>query len=461
MDYLRQLVSSFGMAIPTGRCVVPAVPAPTTEAPPPERGASTAEALGRVLLDGLDALTDRLLRTVVKREPSYAELSRMGPDQLRSSVRDSIELCIRSLTGEIRECDDPGEASRATGRLRALQGVPLEAVLRAYRIGGRIIWEELLAAARQHVAGEYDDAVLELGSTLWRLIDTSSSTLAAAYQEEARQSERRFGRGHAFLNAILEGRAGDPALLREAAVALGLPPGGALLCVVGLIESPRDEPLRAPQDVLAAQGIVSSWHVRPTDLVGLVALGGRRPDTVLETLRPVVAGPVGTSPVIHELADVRSAYELARTAARTLTGPGLATVDDRLPEALLVNCPQLLDRLLPVAFGELLTLPKPDRRTLLRTLRALLGCNGSATHAARRLHCHRNTVLYRVQRIETLTRRKLSEPRRERLAAVSGMRHGRPGPDQPFSVGLPATARCVPTPGATAARREAARRINS
>jgi len=156
-----------------------------------------------------------------------------------------------------------------------------------------------------------------------------------------------------------------------------------------------------------------------------VALGGRRSGTVLEALRPVVAGPVGTSPVIHELADVRSAYELARTAARTLTGPGLATVDDRLPEALLVNCPQLLDRLLPVAFGELLTLPKPDRRTLLRTLRALLGCNGSATHAARRLHCHRNTVLYRVQRIETLTRRKVSEPR-DRLLFTLGLMALRP-----------------------------------
>lgn len=388
-----------------------------------------AEALGGVLLRDLDALTDRLLRVVVKREPAYAQLSRTGHDDLRSAVRDNIELCIRYLADDVPESVDPGESARLTGRLRALQGVPLEAVLRAYRVGGRIIWDELLAAAHKHFAGEYDHALLGLASEIWRLIDTSSSTLAEAYREEARRCSRALGRGHAFLNAIIEGHVNDAALVREAAAALNLPERGELLCVVGLIDSHQDEPLQAPQEVLDAQGIVSSWHRRPADLVGIVALGTRRPRAVLDALSPSVAGPVGASPVIHDLASVRFGYEMAHTAARTLTGPGLASVDERLPEAMLINNPELLDRLLPVAFGDLLTVPKPDQRTLLRTLRALLRANGSATHAASHLHCHRNTVLYRLQRIEALTSRKLSQPR-DRLLFTLGLialNPGRPG----------------------------------
>ncbi|GDY31767.1 PucR family transcriptional regulator [Gandjariella thermophila] len=397
-------------------------------APRPVDGGASAAArvLGDVLLDDVDALADRLLRVVIRREPSYAELSRTGGDELRRAVRENIELCIRSLAGDIPDSVDPRERCRLTGRLRALQGVPLEAVLRAYRVGGRIIWDELLAASRRHFAGEYDHALLGLGSEIWRLIDASSTVLAEAYQEEARRCGRASGHGQAFLNAILENGGDDPALLGQAAAALGVPLRGALLCVVGLIDSARDEPLRAPQDVLAAHGIVSSWHPRSADVVGLVVLGTRRPRTVLDTLGPAVAGPVGASPVIHELGQLRRAYEMAHTAACTLSEPGLATVDDRLPEALLVNSPQLLDRLLSVAFGDLLAVPQPHRKTLIRTLRALLGCNGSATQAARILHCHRNTVLYRLQRIEELTCRRLGEPR-DRLLLTLGLMALRPG----------------------------------
>jgi hypothetical protein len=429
MDDLRQVVSWCGMAIPTGRCAV--TEASSSAAPAPwagDRGASAtaAGALGGVLLNDLDALADRLLRVLVKREPSYAELSRAGHDDLRRIVRDNIELCIRWLAGDLPETVDPQESCRLTGRLRALQGVPLEAVLRAYRVAGRIIWDELMAVSQGHFGGEYDHALLGIGSEIWRLIDASSTALAGTYQEEARRCSRAFGRGQAFLNAILDGGTSDPIMLREAATALGVPLRGALVCVVGLVDSPPDEPLRAPQDVLAAHGIVSSWHLRPADLVGLVVLGDRRSSTVLDTLNPAATGPVGASPVIHELGELRTAYEMAHMAASTLSGPGLATVDDRLPEALLVNSPQLLGRLLPVAFGELLTVPQPHRRTLLRTLRALLGCNGSATQAARRLHCHRNTVLYRLQRIEELTSRRLSEPR-DRLLLTLGLMALRPG----------------------------------
>jgi DNA-binding PucR family transcriptional regulator len=52
---------------------------------------------------------------------------------------------------------------------------------------------------------------------------------------------------------------------------------------------------------------------------------------------------------------------------------------------------------------------------LLATLRALLAHDGSPTHAAEELYCHRNTVIYRMKQIERLTGRSLTDPRDKML----------------------------------------------
>jgi DNA-binding PucR family transcriptional regulator len=68
--------------------------------------------------------------------------------------------------------------------------------------------------------------------------------------------------------------------------------------------------------------------------------------------------------------------------------------------------------------GALLDLPEPERATLLRTLEAVLAEGGSPTHAAATLYCHRNTVMYRISRIEALTNRRLAAPRDRMLLAL-------------------------------------------
>jgi hypothetical protein len=375
-------------------------------------GSAALRMLSRILLDDLDRLADRLTIMVLQREPSYAQLGVAAPDELRKSLRSNIERGIQTLGGTVPDGTDPRDTSRDTGRLRARQGVPLEAVLRAYRLGGRVIWEGLLATSRERFAGRYDRGLLDAAGHVWRVIDASSAALVDAYRlEEARLRSQELTRRQAFLNALLEGRGSEPAFAEEAAATLGLPSNGPLLCLVAAVDSPLEEPLRSPRDVLAAHGIASCWQVRPSDIVGLVALADRCPAEALDAVRPAVAGRVGASPVIPGLAEVGDAYLLASTAARTLREPGLASLDDRLPEALLAGSPRLAHRLGQVAFGDLLKLPETERETLLQTLQALIDTGGSPTRAAQRLYCHRNTVIYRLQRIETTTGRKVAEPR--------------------------------------------------
>lgn len=377
--------------------------------------------LGASLLDDLDSLADRLALMILQREPRYGELGVPVHDDLRSACRANLERGIQSLSGAVPADTDPQDTSRETGRLRARQGVPLEAVLRSYRLGGRVIWEALLAASRQRFDGAYDEALLDAAGSVWRAIDGSSSALVDAYRlEESRARTRDLSRKHAFLNALIEGRGGDPTLVREASTALGMPEGSALLCVVAPVDSPREEPLRSPHDTLAAQGIVSCWAVRPQDIVGLVALGGRPESAVIEALQRCLSGRAGISPVLDGLAEAGSAYRMAQTAARTVSRTGLAALDDRLPEALLIDSPELVPRLLQVSLGGLLALPEPDRQTLLDTLDAVLAAGGSPTHAAQALYCHRNTVIYRLHRIETVTGRKVADPR-DRLLLTLGL----------------------------------------
>lgn len=377
--------------------------------------------LTTAMLEDLDALADRLTLMVLRAEPGYAELGVSAPDALRENLRANLERGIQTLGGFVPCGVDPNDTSRETGRKRAREGVPLEAVLHAYRLGGQVIWEGLLSTSREVFRGRYDRELLDASGWGWRVIDAGSAALVDAYRlEESRLRSQELSKRHAFLGALLDGRGRDAAVAQEAATVLGLPTCGPMLCVVAPVDAPTDEPLRSPRDTLAAHGLVSSWHVRPSDIVGLVALADRTPADAVEALRPAVAGRVGASPVITTLGQVGDAYTLARTAARTLSAPGVALLDEHLPEALLVGSPELTSRLTQVAFGDLLRLSEQERETLLTTLNAVIDSGGSPTRAAQRLYCHRNTVIYRLQRIESVTGRSVSNAR-DRLLFTLGL----------------------------------------
>lgn len=76
------------------------------------------------------------------------------------------------------------------------------------------------------------------------------------------------------------------------------------------------------------------------------------------------------------------------------------------------------------ALGSLWTHPEPHRGTLLDTLAHMLASDGSPTNAAKALYCHRNTVIYRVRRIEELTGHDLTDPRDRLLLTLALVRTG-------------------------------------
>ncbi len=389
------------------------------------------------LLDRLDEMTDRMVGILVETEPAYRQAVAGGDPQLRATLRRNLEVGVRGLLPDVPAAyhQSHAEGARAVGRLRAAQGIPLEAVLRAYRLGGQVTWEALVALSRQ--GSRHDDGLLlEVAGSLWRTNDRGCSAAAEGYRaEERRRSGLDSVERQRLLDGLLDGRGGDPAFARTAADLLSVPLAARLVLVVAPGREEGTDPLADPAPALLKRGIRSAWGTRAQAQVGVVAIGPRRLPELLAWLGALATGPVGVSSVVEGAAAVAEAYRLAETAARTLPDgvSRVVTIDDRLPEALLSNSPEIGSRLVGETLGRLLELPEDEREVLLETLSAFLDADGSPTRAADLLYCHRNTVMHRLRRIESVTGRKLTDPRARLLwqLALLGTGHHDAGHRRP------------------------------
>jgi DNA-binding PucR family transcriptional regulator len=151
---------------------------------------------------------------------------------------------------------------------------------------------------------------------------------------------------------------------------------------------------------------------------------------MLAVLRDVTVARAGVSPPYRSLVDTPRALHLARTALAGLP-PGKPEVRAFSPSplaAFLAYDPDEGRRLAEEVLGGVLDQPAEERDILLETLQAYLSHGGSSEHAAQVLHCHANTVRYRLRRIRELTGRSLTDPRTvaELVTAIQAL-HLNPG----------------------------------
>jgi hypothetical protein len=363
------------------------------------------------LLRHADAIADDITLTLLASDPYWSVQRADQQADLRTSTREHIRRGIKAMAGR----SDPDQRAidvwRDNGRLRARQGVPIDRVLSAYTLGTRTLWEALLRQGWDHEVDIAEHLLLYAGQKLWAALDIQNAIFVEAYRRESTRLERRdLQRQQRFLDGLVEGRGADPEFAREAREELGLGTDETMVCVVAPFSDPLDEPLRAPEDRLERAGIVSRWHVRGGNYFGLASRGGLTVEEVIEQLGPCVAGRVGLAPCTEGLAGFATAYQLASRAAESLPRGAhrLVALADRLPEVLLAGSPEVVPALVAETVGPILNQPQQLAETLLETLAALLASDGSPTHAAAALYCHRNTVIYRMKQIESLTGRSLA-----------------------------------------------------
>ncbi|SFP07434.1 PucR C-terminal helix-turn-helix domain-containing protein [Amycolatopsis arida] len=375
------------------------------------------------MLDQADAIGDDITLTLIERDPYWSEQRADRQADLRASTREHVRRGIRAMAGLADPDQRATDFWRETGKQRARQGVPMDRVLNAYTLGTRTLWEALLRQGWERKLDIEEHVLLLAGQKLWAALDVQNAVLVDSYRREAARLQRRnLQRQQNFLDGLVEGRGADPEFAREAREELGLGPDEAVACVVAPFDDPLDEPLRAPEDRLERLGVSSHWHVRGGNYFGLVPCGLLTVAQLVGALNPSVAGRVGLAHCPDGLTGFATAYQLASRAAESLPRgtPRLVSVADRLPEVLLAGSPEVVPVLVAETVGPLLQQPGPQAETLLRTLSALLASDGSPTHAAEALYCHRNTVIYRMKQIESLTGRCLQRPR-DKLELTLGL----------------------------------------
>ncbi|MFD8277174.1 helix-turn-helix domain-containing protein [Streptomyces flaveolus] len=361
----------------------------------------------RGLLDDLPGLTDRLVALLREQEPAYRAALAKDPTATWQEAHRSLRHSVTSLLDPRGARDAARRCSWRIGTTRAEQGLPLDALLHAFRLGGSLVWQRLVEETSR-TAPEDVRLLVHVAADVWNFVDEHCTLVADAYrQTEWQLSRRRENRARMLAAGLLDGtsRIAD---LPEAAQALDLPEQGRYVVVaVTGVNPARSAAARA---ALVPDGTRVHWHTGAEVDYGIVLLGAG--DDELPVPGDTVPGlRVGVGSAVEGLAAVGEARGLADTALGICPeAGGTVRLADHLPAALVVAGPDLGRALADRVLGPLLRLEPADRDVLLDTLTTWLDCDGSAQRAGERLYCHRNTVLNRLRRCEQLTGRSLARP---------------------------------------------------
>src|SRR5689334_17401273 len=95
-----------------------------------------------------EAVARAMVSSFTREIDAYRELPEpVVAEQIVGISRHNLELFFRALADERSVSDDELEPFRESARSRAADGLPLEDLLHAYRLGGRMGWEALIEAA--------------------------------------------------------------------------------------------------------------------------------------------------------------------------------------------------------------------------------------------------------------------------------------------------------------------------
>jgi sugar diacid utilization regulator len=371
--------------------------------------------LGKLMLARAPKLGTAMADLLCREIDAYSDGSVLTKDEVRESCVANVTFIFDSLAGDTDDPDIDVLPATNTGTARALAGVPLPAVMTAYRIGFRFMWEQTLAVAR--AASIPTDSILAATARVFLAQDTFTEAMSSAYRQElTAQILQREEERSALVEALLSRRITDSHSLWEAADLLRLPTSGPYVVVAAELPTIGKPGLPTIENKLSVRDIRSAWRLLPELQVGIVHLRGQAPaetlSMVVEVLRQTATTRVGISPPFQELPETSDALKLARLAAtgKPLSDSLVAVFDETPLAVAAVSAPEAMAKVRSSVLGPVNELPAEERTVLLDTFQAWLRAGGSAKETAAKIYCHPNTVRHRLHRIEELTTRSLSRP---------------------------------------------------
>ena len=385
---------------------MPRTSTPRSAKPPmARRAAPVAPADPAAIAARIDpaAVAERMVEIFRAEIPGYQRLpSGVLAGQILDVARRNVELFVVCVGTGIKPSDAQLEPFRVSARDRAAEGMPLEDLLHAYRLGGRLAWEAMVqeaGAAEQH-------ALPSLAGLVMEYLDGVSSAVANSYLEERQhlvsEEERRL---RTLLDALVGAQPLD-AGLRDLMERLRFPAADAYQPFAAMLPESSARAHSRLAARLRDRGLLAVTEgVR---VAGLAAPG--RGGVVLDDPDARAVLVEGEDTPRHQLAAALEEVRLAADVAQRLGRTGALDLPAMAPELLLARSPRLAGLVRNRALAPLR--PVPGRRSpdLIATVRTLFEERLDRRRAAAALHVHPNTLDYRLRRVQELTGLDLDSP---------------------------------------------------
>lgn len=378
--------------------------------------------LGELLAES-DTLAERMLDRYLTTIPSYRSLPDETLRQVRLVNKRNVEGFVRAVGRGAGPGDEELAFVRESAWRRAREGVPLSALLQAYRLGAQLAWAQTLTQIGDDPARLR--AGLDLATSVMKWVDEVSGAVAQAYLEEYERltSDREAARRD-FLDGALGGTLSAEEILARAE-ALGLDPTvPCSVVLIGPAETGEDSLVRTVQHRLKSMvgDLPHSGNsltvARGEEFVVVfaganiddVALGGQV-RAFVERAGAGTAGVVlraGVGRARASLAELAASYReasIALAASRAGSNAPVAIYGQVLVEELILRERGVSGRL-----AQAILQPLAEHPDLRATLLEYIQHGPSLPAVARRLFLHPNTVSYRLARIRDLTGRDPKSP---------------------------------------------------
>lgn len=345
-------------------------------------------------------------------------------DDLQALSRESLRSLFAALPNDPwRDPDVPVAAMEFT-RALARQGYELPVLLKVYRLGQAEFWNSTMEVAERDIP---EDAVrMDVLTLMWRRVTLWMEAMVA-YQVTLYEEEReRWMRGalaqrSEMIHAILAGEDVDPARAGQilshemsrhhVALALWADAEASVADAATRLEALASDlaaALGARRVLTTAAGARGRWAWIGSDAAPDMALLTRTAAERAEGLRVAVGRPGrGLAGFRESHREALAAQRIAMAGVRRDPVTSFADVEIA---SLLSSDEAAMRRLVERELTGLLARDASTAR-LRATALAFLSSGSNARVAAELLGTHKNTVLYRVRRVEELLGRPIEERR--------------------------------------------------
>ncbi|WP_344213934.1 helix-turn-helix domain-containing protein [Kribbella sancticallisti] len=354
----------------------------------------------RLLADVLHAMasdTGAIDEVVAAARTESPEVSRLPEAETRRHVEIMLVAGLAAFSQEPAPDQQDFAAAARLGADRAAQGIPLDALLRGVQAGRSRAVE--IAVARARTAGVPADVLLTALVEFGHFAGTLERHVISGYHAAELELSRTARDLHVhLLRLVLQ----DGELTEAAIARAGLNPDGLYHCLSTDVADPHHA--RALEPWLASCGGLFG----PVEGRWAAVVPRLPPANTLDAAVLVVASPAAA---LTELGPLHSLCRAASTAAARSGLRGLHPLTELAGDIALAAQPVLADLLARELLGALDPADEFHRQ-LVFTARTYLDHGQRLDQTAAALHIHANTVRYRLDRLEELTRTWDADDRR-------------------------------------------------